>query len=148
MFTGLLYNEFFAIPNDWFGTCYDLHEKRTPDELENGGVYTTGTLDQFNNCAYPFGFDPAWFNTGNQLAFSNNVKMKLAVIIGVAHMTLGIITKGTNTIFFKDYMGFVFEVITGLIILLGLFGWMDVLIFSKWFTTMNPNQGEGIDPSI
>lgn len=24
MFNGLLYNEFFAIPNDWFGTCYDL----------------------------------------------------------------------------------------------------------------------------
>lgn len=23
-FNGLLYNEFFAIPNDWFGTCYDL----------------------------------------------------------------------------------------------------------------------------
>ena len=23
MYNGLLYNEFFAIPNDWFGTCFD-----------------------------------------------------------------------------------------------------------------------------
>lgn len=30
------------------------------------------------------------------------------------------------------------EVITGLIILNGLFGWMDLLIFIKWFTPYNP----------
>jgi len=68
--------------------------------------------------------------------------MKLAVIIGVVHMTLGILTKGANTLFFSDYLGFIFEVITGLIILLGLFGWMDVLIFSKWYFTMNPYSSD------
>jgi hypothetical protein len=30
------------------------------------------------------------------------------------------------------------EVVTGLIILIGLFGWMDILIFSKWTFQMNP----------
>lgn len=70
--------------------------------------------------------------------------MKLAVILGVAHMTLGIVTKGTNTIFFGDYMAFVFEVITGLIILLGLFGWMDILIFAKWFYVMNPDSDNDV----
>lgn len=135
MFTGLLYNEFFAIPNDWFGTCFNM--SRDTSQLENGGTYE---YNDFDTCNYPFGFDPAWFNTGNQLAFSNNVKMKLAVILGVVHMTLGIVTKGTNTIFFGDYMGFIFEVVTGLIILLGLFGWMDILIFSKWYSVMNPNS--------
>lgn len=48
-------------------------------------------------------------------------------------MTKGIVVKGTNAIFFNDYQVFWFEVITGLIILLGLFGWMDVLIYAKWF---------------
>lgn len=57
----------------------------------------------------------------------------MAVIIGVVHMTKGIVVKGINCIYFRDYQSFVFEVITGLIILLGLFGWMDVLIFAKWF---------------
>lgn len=27
MFNGLVYNEFFAIPNNWFGTCFDLTER-------------------------------------------------------------------------------------------------------------------------
>ncbi len=29
------------------------------------------------------------------------------------------------------------EVIVGLIILFGLFGWMDILIFAKWFGAVN-----------
>jgi hypothetical protein len=29
------------------------------------------------------------------------------------------------------------EVIVGLIILFGLFGWMDTLIFAKWFAAVN-----------
>jgi V-type H+-transporting ATPase subunit a len=60
--------------------------------------------------------------------------MKISVIIGVLHMSMGIICKGTNTIYFKDYASFFTEVVTGLIILLGLFGWMDLLIFGKWFS--------------
>lgn len=59
--------------------------------------------------------------------------MKMAVIIGVFHMTKGIVIKGVNCVFFGDWQVFWFEVVTGLIILLGLFGWMDVLIFAKWF---------------
>lgn len=35
-----------------------------------------------------------------------------------------------------------FEVITGLIILLGLFGWMDLLIVAKWNYIMNPYSQE------
>ena len=27
MYNGLLYNEFFAVNNDWFGTCYDVKEE-------------------------------------------------------------------------------------------------------------------------
>ena len=64
--------------------------------------------------------------------------MKLAVIIGVIHMTMGICTKGLNTIYFKQYLTFWTEVVTGLIILLGLFGWMDILIIAKWVYPMDP----------
>lgn len=57
----------------------------------------------------------------------------MAVIFGIFHMTIGIIMKGTNAIYFADYPTFFFEVVAGLVILLGLFGWMDLLIFAKWF---------------
>lgn len=66
--------------------------------------------------------------------------MKISVIVGVLHMTMGIIAKGTNAIYFNQRLIFVFEVITGIIILLGLFGWMDVLIFSKWVYVMDANS--------
>lgn len=94
-------------------------------------------------CVYPFGVDPAWALSPQLLTFTNNIKMKLSVIIGVIHMTIGIIVKGTNSIYFGKYLDLFFEVVTGVIILLGLFGWMDYLIFSKWTYTMNPYS---IDP--
>lgn len=60
-------------------------------------------------------------------------------------MSMGIIVKGSNSVFFGRWLVFIFEVCTGLIIILGLFGWMDVLIIAKWFYTMNPYAN---DPKI
>jgi V-type H+-transporting ATPase subunit a len=63
--------------------------------------------------------------------------MKLSVIVGVIHMSIGIIIKGTNAVFFRRWAVLFTEVITGLIILLGLFGWMDFLIYAKWFKRLD-----------
>ena len=77
--------------------------------------------------------DPIWSITNNRLTFVNSVKMKMSVIFGIFHMTIGIILKGTNTLYFGWIVIFMTEVVAGLIILLGLFGWMDVLIIAKFF---------------
>ena len=53
-------------------------------------------------------------------------------------MTMGIVTKGLNAVYNKQTLVLWTEVVTGLIILLGLFGWMDVLIIAKWLYPMNP----------
>jgi len=53
-------------------------------------------------------------------------------------MSMGIVTKGINTLYFGQKLAFCTEVITGLIILNGLFGWMDILIIVKWLYPMNP----------
>ena len=37
------------------------------------------------------------------------MKMKLAVIFGVMQMTLGVIMKGFNNLYFKKYIDFFFE---------------------------------------
>jgi V-type H+-transporting ATPase subunit a len=84
-------------------------------------------------CNYPVGVDPVWSLASTKLQFTNNIKMKISVIIGVIHMSIGIICKGTNAIYFRRWVVLITEVITGLIILIGLFGWMDLLIFAKWF---------------
>ena len=59
----------------------------------------------------------------------------MSVIFGVLHMTFGVLCKGTNTIYFRKFADFFTEVITGLVILWGLFGWMDALIITKFFKT-------------
>lgn len=60
--------------------------------------------------------------------------MKMAVIFGVAHMSLGIILKGLNSRFFNKPLDFYFEFIPQLILLLILFGYMNILIVLKWMT--------------
>lgn len=52
-------------------------------------------------------------------------------------MSMGIIVKGFNSCFRGQSMVFWFEVVTGLVILNGLFGWMDFLILSKWLYPLN-----------
>lgn len=47
-------------------------------------------------------------------------------------MSLGIVLKGCNSLYFKKNLDFFFEVIPQMILLLVLFGWMDALIIGKW----------------
>jgi V-type H+-transporting ATPase subunit a len=63
--------------------------------------------------------------------------MKLAVIFAILQMSLGIIMKGFNNIYFKQTVDFIFEFIPQLILLLALFGWMDALIIGKWLAHKN-----------
>lgn len=84
------------------------------------------------DCVYPFGLDPAWYLTTNLLTFTNSIKMKISVIIGVAHMVMGIAVKGLNSIARSQNLVLIFEVLTGIFILVGMFGWMDYLIIYKW----------------
>lgn len=95
------------------------------------------------NCTYPMGQDSIWGITRNKINLTNSIKMKLAVIMGILHMSIGIVMKGTNTIYFGRFVDFWTEVVTGLVILLGLFGWMDLLIVAKWFHKLDiENQAD------
>jgi V-type H+-transporting ATPase subunit a len=58
--------------------------------------------------------------------------MKIAVILGVLQMSLGICMKGLNAIYFNRPLDFIFEFIPQIVLLNVLFGWMDVLIIAKW----------------
>lgn len=181
MYNGLLYNEFFAIPNDWFGTCYNITVRNMTNSTANANnfVYTPNlppyeftAADKTNypndlalngnpkiwiwedvgatpvaetdpiwrpwyqyssnyegaDCVYPFGTDPAWYLNPNSLTFFNSIKMRTSVIIGVAHMSMGIVVKGLNAVNKGQVIVLLFEVICGLIILNGLFGYMDFLV--------------------
>lgn len=141
-YCGFIYNEFFALSLNLFDSCYDL-ESRTQQETAGVpyGEYTY--MRKGYECNYPMGVDPVWALSTNKLTYTNNIKMKLAVIFGVLHMTIGILIKGTNTLYHRQWASFVTEVIGGLIILLFLIGFMDVLIFLKWFEPLDIDTPEG-----
>lgn len=84
--------------------------------------------------------DPRWFQSDQMLAYTNNLKMKLSVIFAILQMSLGIIMKGLNSLYFRKTVDFLFEFIPQLVLLLALFGWMDILIIAKWF---EPKDIEG-----
>eukprot|EP01106_Pelomyxa_sp_JSP_P017121 TRINITY_DN676_c0_g1_i3.p1 TRINITY_DN676_c0_g1~~TRINITY_DN676_c0_g1_i3.p1 ORF type:complete len:298 (+),score=98.25 TRINITY_DN676_c0_g1_i3:277-1170(+) len=65
--------------------------------------------------------------------------MKLAVIIGVTQMTLGIIMGLFNHIHYKKPLNIIFEWIPQMIFMFSVFGYLVVLIFAKWLTPL-PNE--------
>lgn len=76
-FSGWIYNDFFSIPLNVFGSCYE----EEPDH--------DGYVNKIEGCVYPFGIDPRWIQSSNELNFFNSFKMKFAVIIGVVQMSIG-----------------------------------------------------------
>lgn len=70
----------------------------------------------------------------SDLTFYNSLKMKLSVSVGVIQMTFGVILSLLNKIYFRDYLGVFFEFIPQMIFMVGLFGYMIILILLKWCT--------------
>lgn len=96
-YCGFIYNDMMAMPLNIFGSCYE--------NVENNEVVLK------DDCIYPFGIDPKWYVSKNELAFLNSLKMKMAVIYGVMQMSLGVFLKGLNCIQRRSALDFIFEYI-------------------------------------
>ena len=123
-FCGFIYNDFASIPLG-YSSCY-TEETTTKDKI----VW----FEPEPNCVHTIGIDPRWYQSEKELPFINSFKMKTAVIFGVSHMLLGIVVKGLNAAYFKRWAEFFFEFAPQLILMLSMFGYMDVLIVLKWLT--------------
>eukprot|EP00298_Acanthocystis_sp_HF-20_P007827 c17311_g1_i1.p1 GENE.c17311_g1_i1~~c17311_g1_i1.p1 ORF type:complete len:828 (+),score=288.33 c17311_g1_i1:52-2535(+) len=153
MYTGLIYNDTFALSFDLFGSAY------TSNCLEkvNGTCtrYGFANYDFIHNqrCAngeacvpiyhpdsyvYPFGIDPIWKQSENELPFTNSLKMKLSIVLGVTQMEFGILLGGMNHIYFRNWIAFFNEFIPQIVFLSSIFGYMVFVMFLKW-TTYYPN---------
>lgn len=119
LYCGLVYNDFLAIPWSLFGTCYRYNnhtfERKSPD------------------CTVAFGFDPVWYRSAQEVSFLNSFKMKLSIIIGVVHMSLGIFCKAMNSVHFSNYVDLFFEFLPQLLFFWATFGYMCVAIIIKWY---------------
>ncbi len=146
-FCGMCYNDFASIPI-WGSTCFsDIRDPFVPEP----GTETPESIQRFwdlkDNCVYSIGVDPVWYLADNELQFLNTMKMKMAVIFGVAHMSLGILMKAFNAIHFNKPLDFIFEFLPQITLLWALFGWMNLLIVVKWLTPWYIVTEEGAPPT-
>ncbi|CAN0039443.1 unnamed protein product [Ectocarpus sp. 4 AP-2014] len=120
VYAGLIYNDFFSLPLNLFGSSWvwsDGVDTEEGEEAENVSFYGDA------EAVYPFGVDPAWHIAGNELLFFNSMKMKTSVILGVTQMTFGVVLKAMNALYFKESLDFFYEFIPMIIFVLSLFGY-------------------------
>jgi len=136
-YMGLIYNDFSSLPLMlWGRTCYTVEEQNTNDPSK---IWLHRADPE---CVQPFGIDPVWYRSTQEIVFMNSFKMKTSVILGVAQMSLGTCMKGLNSLYFKKPLDFIFEFLTQIFLILVLFGFMDFMIIVKWLTNWD-NVPEG-----
>jgi len=123
IYCGAIYNEFFAVSMDIWGTRWNLTHADVPAYTYNSDKY---------KYPYPFGVDPSWKDSDNELLFYNSLKMKMSVIIGVIQMSVGIFLKLLNGIHYGHQLDIWFEFLPQLIFLWATFGYLCFLVFAKW----------------
>jgi len=127
IYMGFIYNEVASAPLDLFGTRYgssthlDFHTNPT----------------NFTTTPYTLGVDPIWRWSNNNVGFTNSMKMKMAIILGVLHMTLGVLLKAGNMIHFGDRLSLYCESVPEVLLFMSIFGYLCILIFLKWGTNWN-----------
>jgi V-type H+-transporting ATPase subunit a len=72
--------------------------------------------------------------------------MKMAVILGVTQMCVGICLKALNAIHFRQELDLIFEFIPQIVLMLSLFGYLCFLIIYKWCIPYAYNGMNGIEP--
>ena len=137
LYCGLIYNDFFSIGINLFGSSWDYEVREQGVEAVNAGEYGDASK------VYPFGVDPAWHIADNELLFFNSMKMKTSIILGIIQMTFGVCLRGMNSIYFSQYLDFFCEFLPMIIFCVGFFGYMVILIFVKWSIDWDARMGLG-----
>ncbi|CAI5499127.1 unnamed protein product [Closterium sp. Naga37s-1] len=129
IYTGFIYNEFFAVAFDFAIFGGSAYTCRTPDcgDAASAGLVKTGNT-------YLFGVDPRWKGSRTELPFLNSLKMKMSIVLGVTHMFLGLALSLCNALFFDLPLNIWYEFIPQVLFLASLFGYLSLLIIVKWVT--------------
>lgn len=130
IFTGFIYNEFFSVPLDLFGSRWKFTEASTMA----CGIDNCEVPEAVKNPLkpYPLGFDPVWKGADNGLLFFNSYKMKLSIVLGVTQMVLGICMSYLNAKQFKQPVDVWYVFVPQMIFMNATFGYLVIIIILKW----------------
>uniref|UniRef100_A0A673N8J6 V-type proton ATPase subunit a n=1 Tax=Sinocyclocheilus rhinocerous TaxID=307959 RepID=A0A673N8J6_9TELE len=138
IYTGLIYNDCFSKSLNIFGSAWSVKAMFTKQEWTNETLQTNALLTLDPNVSgvfsgpYPLGIDPIWNMAVNRLTFLNSYKMKMSVIIGVIHMSFGVVLSVFNHLHFRQKFKIYLLFLPELLFLLCLFGYLVFMIFFKW----------------
>jgi len=131
IYAGTIYNDCFSLGINAFGSRWSFYGQ---DEgyVEEGAIAEPIAEYGSSESVYPYGLDPIWHVSANELLFFNSYKMKISVIFGIIQMFAGTCLKGMNALYFGEKIDFFFEFIPMVMFSSSLFVYMVVLIFMKW----------------
>nr|XP_021327891.1 V-type proton ATPase 116 kDa subunit a isoform X4 [Danio rerio] len=138
IYTGLIYNDCFSKSLNIFGSAWSVKAMFTEQEWTNETLRSNMLLTLNPNVSgvfsgpYPLGIDPIWNMAVNRLTFLNSYKMKMSVIIGVVHMSFGVVLSVFNHLHFRQKYKIYLLFLPELLFLLCLFGYLAFMIFYKW----------------
>ncbi|XP_040203269.1 V-type proton ATPase 116 kDa subunit a2 [Rana temporaria] len=150
VYTGLIYNDCFSKSVNIFGyswnpsVMYNITPRK--DFISNRYLTLDPNVPGVFLGVYPFGIDPIWNLAANRLTFLNSFKMKMSVIVGVTHMTFGVVLSLFNYMHFKKKFCVYLVFIPELIFMMCIFGYLVFMIIFKWLAFSAENSKDA--PSI
>ncbi|XP_046697276.1 V-type proton ATPase 116 kDa subunit a isoform X1 [Silurus meridionalis] len=152
VYTGFIYNDCFSKSLNLFGSGWNVTAMFDSGVWDNNTVRFNSFLTLDPNVSnvfigpYPFGIDPIWNLASNRLTFLNSYKMKMSVILGIAHMCFGIVLGVFNHLHFRRKFNLYLVFLPELLFLLCLFGYLVFMIIYKWlsFTARDSQRAPSI----
>lgn len=152
VYTGLIYNDCFSKSLNIFGSRWSVKAMFTAKVWKDADLAGNRFLALDPNVTgvfhgpYPLGIDPIWNLATNRLTFLNSYKMKMSVILGIIHMSFGVILSTYNHTYFRKKYNLYLVFLPELLFLLCLFGYLAFMIFYKWlfFSAKDATQAPSI----
>lgn len=156
IYTGVIYNDVFSKSVNVFGSSWrvGVPNNFTFNEitvLDLNPDYNAASMRMYDGNPYPFGLDPIWANSINKISFTNSMKMKFSIIIGIMQMVFGLILSLLNHMFFGRRISIFFEFIPQIIFLSFVFVYLCLMILIKWIKySGSPSDltGPGCAPNL
>jgi V-type H+-transporting ATPase subunit a len=156
IYTGFIYNDVFSKSLNLFGSSWRVGVT-TDFPFEKVAQFNMNPDPEAPNDRmfvgepYPYGLDPVWQLAINKISFTNSLKMKFSVIIGIMQMCFGLFLSFLNHMFFGRTTSVLFEFIPQIIFMLFIFVYLCVMIVIKWLKySGHPSDvtGPGCAPNL
>lgn len=96
IYSGLIYNDIFAKSVNIFGSSWRIRNSLFDTQNNKTIILSPNSNESYLQYPYPLGVDPVWSLAQNKIVFQNSFKMKLSIILGVAHMIFGVCMNVVN----------------------------------------------------